>query len=180
MLILNHIGHSFFDFFNGDVDHVRKLMETNFLSYVAMTVSALPMLKESEGSIVVVSSISGEHISARLSLPCPCLVPFLFISVHALQSGHFCRLTCVTTRYHTFVLCRYICRKMRTVQPTTKVSHAMCCALSTPAFLSFPRAFKIGCSHHKTAAMGKAGAGRAMQPCTHPAQVSSDPVLLPR
>lgn len=61
MLILNHIGHSYFTYFNGDVGHVRKLLETNFLSYVATTVSALPMLKESEGSIVVVSSIAGEH-----------------------------------------------------------------------------------------------------------------------
>lgn len=71
MLILNHIGHSFFDFFNGDVDHVRKVMETNFLSYVAMTVSALPMLKESEGSIVVISSVAGEHECP--SLPASCL-----------------------------------------------------------------------------------------------------------
>ncbi|NXP71943.1 DHI1 dehydrogenase, partial [Ramphastos sulfuratus] len=60
MLILNHIGHSYFTYFNGDVEHVRKLLETNFLSYVAMTVSALPMLKESEGSIVVVSSMAGK------------------------------------------------------------------------------------------------------------------------
>ncbi|NXC42630.1 DHI1 dehydrogenase, partial [Penelope pileata] len=60
MLILNHIGHSFYNYFNGDVEHVRKLMETNFLSYVAMTTSALPMLKESEGSIVVVSSVAGK------------------------------------------------------------------------------------------------------------------------
>ncbi|XP_030321483.1 corticosteroid 11-beta-dehydrogenase isozyme 1 [Calypte anna] len=59
MLILNHIGSSYFNYFNGDVEQVRKLLETNFLSYVAMTVSALPMLKESEGSIVVVSSIAG-------------------------------------------------------------------------------------------------------------------------
>lgn len=107
MLILNHIGRSFFDFFNGDVDHVRKLMETNFLSYVAMTTSALPMLKESEGNIVVVSSVSGEHTRVRLSLPCPCPVPFLLISVHALQSVHFCRLTCMTMHYahiyHTWV-----------------------------------------------------------------------------
>uniref|UniRef100_A0A8C3LRD2 11-beta-hydroxysteroid dehydrogenase 1 n=1 Tax=Chrysolophus pictus TaxID=9089 RepID=A0A8C3LRD2_CHRPC len=63
MLILNHIGYSYFNFFNGDVDHVRKVMETNFLSYVAMTTSALPMLKESEGSIVVVSSVSGKVAS---------------------------------------------------------------------------------------------------------------------
>ncbi|NXE06606.1 DHI1 dehydrogenase, partial [Lophotis ruficrista] len=60
MLILNHIGFSHFNYFNGDVEHVRKLLETNFLSYVAMTVSALPMLKESEGSIVVVSSLAGK------------------------------------------------------------------------------------------------------------------------
>ncbi|XP_074781391.1 11-beta-hydroxysteroid dehydrogenase 1-like [Athene noctua] len=60
MLILNHIGYSYFNYFNGDVGHVRKLLETNFLSYVAMTVSALPMLKESEGSIVVVSSMAGK------------------------------------------------------------------------------------------------------------------------
>ncbi|NXL94582.1 DHI1 dehydrogenase, partial [Alectura lathami] len=63
MLILNHIGRSFYAYFNGDVEHVRKLMETNFLSYVAMTVSALPMLKESEGSIVVVSSVAGKASS---------------------------------------------------------------------------------------------------------------------
>ncbi|KAK2521881.1 11-beta-hydroxysteroid dehydrogenase 1 [Columba livia] len=63
MLILNHIGHSYFTYFNGDVGHVRKLLETNFLSYVATTVSALPMLKESEGSIVVVSSIAGKASS---------------------------------------------------------------------------------------------------------------------
>uniref|UniRef100_A0A8D0FUK7 11-beta-hydroxysteroid dehydrogenase 1 n=1 Tax=Strix occidentalis caurina TaxID=311401 RepID=A0A8D0FUK7_STROC len=60
MLILNHIGYSYFNYFNGDVGQVRKLLETNFLSYVAMTVSALPMLKESEGSIVVVSSVAGK------------------------------------------------------------------------------------------------------------------------
>ncbi|NXA84999.1 DHI1 dehydrogenase, partial [Melanocharis versteri] len=60
MLILNHVGASYFGFFDGDVEHVRKLLEVNFLSYVAMTTSALPMLKESEGSIVVVSSMAGK------------------------------------------------------------------------------------------------------------------------
>ncbi|XP_006118820.1 11-beta-hydroxysteroid dehydrogenase 1 [Pelodiscus sinensis] len=60
MLILNHIGYTYFNYFNGDVEHIRKLLETNFLSYVAMTVSALPMLKESTGSIVVVSSKAGK------------------------------------------------------------------------------------------------------------------------
>lgn len=61
MLILNHIGYSYFNYFDGDVGHIRKLLEINFLSYVAMTVSALPMLKESNGSIVVLSSMAGEH-----------------------------------------------------------------------------------------------------------------------
>uniref|UniRef100_A0A8C5T6Z5 11-beta-hydroxysteroid dehydrogenase 1 n=1 Tax=Malurus cyaneus samueli TaxID=2593467 RepID=A0A8C5T6Z5_9PASS len=59
MLILNHIGQSSVRFFDGDVEHVRQLMEINFISYVAMTTAALPMLKESEGSIVVVSSVAG-------------------------------------------------------------------------------------------------------------------------
>ncbi|KAM7082360.1 11-beta-hydroxysteroid dehydrogenase 1 [Ciconia maguari] len=60
MLILNHIGYSYFNYFNGDIGHVRKLLEINFLSYVSMTMSALPMLKESEGSIVVLSSVAGK------------------------------------------------------------------------------------------------------------------------
>lgn len=73
MLILNHIGHSYVSYFNGDVGHVRKLLETNFLSYVAMTTYALPMLKESEGSIVVVSSMAGKHTRGQ-ALPAqdPC------------------------------------------------------------------------------------------------------------
>ncbi|NXP03109.1 DHI1 dehydrogenase, partial [Thinocorus orbignyianus] len=68
MLILNHIGHSYFNYFNGDVEHVRKLLEVNFLSYVAMTTSALPLLKESEGSIVVVSSVAGK-VSGPFTAP---------------------------------------------------------------------------------------------------------------
>ncbi|NXL56189.1 DHI1 dehydrogenase, partial [Chordeiles acutipennis] len=63
MLILNHVGYSYFNFFNGDVGDIRKLLEINFLSYVAMTVFALPMLKESEGNIVVVSSMAGKTSS---------------------------------------------------------------------------------------------------------------------
>ncbi|NWR86830.1 DHI1 dehydrogenase, partial [Furnarius figulus] len=60
MLILNHIGYSGVGFFDGNIGQVRKLLETNFLSYVAMTTAALPMLKESEGSIIVVSSMAGK------------------------------------------------------------------------------------------------------------------------
>ncbi|XP_035202782.1 corticosteroid 11-beta-dehydrogenase isozyme 1 isoform X2 [Oxyura jamaicensis] len=60
MLILNHVGKSYFSYFDGDVEHVQKLLDINFLSYVTMTVSALPMLKQSGGSIVVVSSMAGK------------------------------------------------------------------------------------------------------------------------
>ncbi|XP_059573067.1 11-beta-hydroxysteroid dehydrogenase 1-like [Alligator mississippiensis] len=58
MLILNHIGSAYFGYFKGDTEHLRKLLEINVLSYVTMTVSALPMLKESRGSIVAVSSLA--------------------------------------------------------------------------------------------------------------------------
>ncbi|KAF7254498.1 Corticosteroid 11-beta-dehydrogenase isozyme 1 [Varanus komodoensis] len=60
MLILNHIGNSYFSYFNSDVGHVQKLLDINFLSYVTMTVAALPMLKNSGGNIVVVSSLAGK------------------------------------------------------------------------------------------------------------------------
>ncbi|XP_019402398.1 PREDICTED: corticosteroid 11-beta-dehydrogenase isozyme 1-like isoform X3 [Crocodylus porosus] len=60
MLILNHVGSTHFGYFKGDIEHPRKLLEINVLSYVAMTVSALPMLKESRGSVVAVSSLAGK------------------------------------------------------------------------------------------------------------------------
>lgn len=60
MLILNHITEASMEPFSGDIQLVRKNMEVNFLSYVVMTVAALPMLKQSNGSIVVVSSLAGE------------------------------------------------------------------------------------------------------------------------
>lgn len=66
MLILNHIGYTYFNFFDGDVDHIRKLLEINFLSYATMTVEALPMLKASGGNIVVVSSFAGNCILLML------------------------------------------------------------------------------------------------------------------
>ncbi|KAL0608846.1 Corticosteroid 11-beta-dehydrogenase isozyme 1 [Plecturocebus cupreus] len=60
MLILNHITNTSLNFFHDDIHHVRKSMEVNFLSYVVLTVAALPMLKQSNGSIVIVSSVAGE------------------------------------------------------------------------------------------------------------------------
>lgn len=60
MLILNHITTSPMNLFSGDIHFVRRSMEVNFLSYVVLSVAALPMLKQSDGSIVVVSSMAGE------------------------------------------------------------------------------------------------------------------------
>lgn len=60
MLILNHITNASMNVFNGDIHFVRRSMEVNFLSYVVLSTTALPMLKESNGSIVVVSSKAGE------------------------------------------------------------------------------------------------------------------------
>lgn len=60
MLILNHITHAPLKFFRDDVRLVPDSMEVNFLSYVVLSVAALPMLKKSNGSIVIVSSVAGE------------------------------------------------------------------------------------------------------------------------
>ncbi|KAG8450906.1 hypothetical protein GDO86_003250 [Hymenochirus boettgeri] len=68
MLILNHIGWTYFNYFDGNVDHIRDLLEINVLSYATMTVAALPMLKKSNGNIVVVSSIAGK-VPSPLSVP---------------------------------------------------------------------------------------------------------------
>ncbi|XP_012870654.1 PREDICTED: corticosteroid 11-beta-dehydrogenase isozyme 1 [Dipodomys ordii] len=60
MLILNHITNSSLSPFHDDIHYVRKSMEVNFFSYVVLTVAALPMLKQSNGSIAVVSSMAGK------------------------------------------------------------------------------------------------------------------------
>ncbi|XP_064216400.1 11-beta-hydroxysteroid dehydrogenase 1 isoform X2 [Aotus nancymaae] len=64
MLILNHITNTSLHFFHDDIHHVRKSMEVNFLSYVVLTVAAVPMLKQSNGSIVVVSSVADTAMKA--------------------------------------------------------------------------------------------------------------------
>ncbi|XP_037680713.1 corticosteroid 11-beta-dehydrogenase isozyme 1 isoform X2 [Choloepus didactylus] len=64
MLILNHVTNSSMNLFNNEIHHVRKSMEVNFLSYVVLSVAALPMLKQSNGSIVVVSSIAETAMNA--------------------------------------------------------------------------------------------------------------------
>ncbi|XP_055722607.1 hydroxysteroid 11-beta-dehydrogenase 1-like protein [Salvelinus fontinalis] len=60
ILVLNHIGSTPFAMWNGDGDHVRELMQLNFLSYVNMASAALPVLEQSAGSMIVVSSLLGK------------------------------------------------------------------------------------------------------------------------
>lgn len=60
MLILNHITQTSMSLFHEDVHSVRRVMEVNFLSYVVLSTAALPMLKQSNGSIAVVSSLAGK------------------------------------------------------------------------------------------------------------------------
>ncbi|KAL2094481.1 hypothetical protein ACEWY4_009200 [Coilia grayii] len=59
-LILNHIGNSPYGLWDGDTEYVRRLMQINFVSYVQMAATALPILERSSGAIVVVSSLLGK------------------------------------------------------------------------------------------------------------------------
>ncbi|XP_053558841.1 hydroxysteroid 11-beta-dehydrogenase 1-like protein [Bombina bombina] len=63
-IVLNHIGWTPFEMWNGDVNHTRWLMEVNFLSFVHLATAALPYLEKSGGSIIVVSSLTG-----KISIP---------------------------------------------------------------------------------------------------------------
>ncbi|XP_044145313.1 hydroxysteroid 11-beta-dehydrogenase 1-like protein A [Bufo gargarizans] len=59
-LVLNHIrGSGSFGSFNGDMDDVLSTNNVNFLSYIQLTSTALKALLDSQGSIVVMSSLSG-------------------------------------------------------------------------------------------------------------------------
>ncbi|XP_072002369.1 hydroxysteroid 11-beta-dehydrogenase 1-like protein A [Engystomops pustulosus] len=59
-LVLNHVGGSgSFGSFQGDMEAVLSSNNVNFLSYIQMTSTALKALRESQGSIVVMSSLSG-------------------------------------------------------------------------------------------------------------------------
>lgn len=67
MLILNHITYTPMTFFHNDIHSLRKIMEVNFISYVVLSVAALPMLKQSNGSIVVISSGAGKMAQPMLA-----------------------------------------------------------------------------------------------------------------
>ncbi|XP_077164901.1 hydroxysteroid 11-beta-dehydrogenase 1-like protein A [Paroedura picta] len=59
-LVLNHVGGvSGLEKFRGNMEIVKSSITVNFLSYVQLTSSALHMLQESEGSIIVISSMAG-------------------------------------------------------------------------------------------------------------------------
>ncbi|XP_048371075.1 hydroxysteroid 11-beta-dehydrogenase 1-like protein B [Sphaerodactylus townsendi] len=59
-LVLNHVGGVVgFHLFKGDMEIVKQSLTVNFLSYIQLTSSALEMLQESEGSIIVISSMTG-------------------------------------------------------------------------------------------------------------------------
>ncbi|XP_047444144.1 hydroxysteroid 11-beta-dehydrogenase 1-like protein [Mugil cephalus] len=68
-LILNHIGSTPFGMWDGDVKHTGTLMKVNFLSYIQMAWRALPSLEQSEGAVVVVSSMAGK-------MPSPFVAPY--------------------------------------------------------------------------------------------------------
>lgn len=67
MLILNHIAKVAMEPFAGDTHLTRTVMEVNYISYVALSMAAIPMLKQSNGSIVVVSSVAGKMASPLLA-----------------------------------------------------------------------------------------------------------------
>lgn len=69
VLILNHVLYTPLTFFHGEINVVRKAMEVNFHSFVVLSVAALPMLKQSNGSIAVVSSLAGK-------IPYPLVAPY--------------------------------------------------------------------------------------------------------
>ncbi|KAI4829182.1 hypothetical protein KUCAC02_023242 [Chaenocephalus aceratus] len=74
-LVLNHIGPSPFSMWEGDMEHTRWLMKVvqrfhgQFFSYIQMAWKALPSLEQSNGSLVIVSSLLGK-------MPSPFVAPY--------------------------------------------------------------------------------------------------------
>ncbi|XP_066270120.1 hydroxysteroid 11-beta-dehydrogenase 1-like protein isoform X2 [Branchiostoma lanceolatum] len=63
-LVLNHMGSSFkregLSLWDGDMAFLEDFTNINYLSYVRLASLALPMLEQSNGSVVVVSSLLGK------------------------------------------------------------------------------------------------------------------------
>ncbi|KAM8961253.1 hydroxysteroid 11-beta-dehydrogenase 1-like protein [Pelodytes ibericus] len=68
-LVLNHIGSTPFQMWEGDVNHARWLMEVNFISYIDLASKALAYLAQSNGSIIVLSSMTAK-------VPIPFTAPY--------------------------------------------------------------------------------------------------------
>uniref|UniRef100_A0A0K8S0F6 Hydroxysteroid 11-beta-dehydrogenase 1-like protein A-like protein n=1 Tax=Crotalus horridus TaxID=35024 RepID=A0A0K8S0F6_CROHD len=67
-LVLNHVGGTSFGPFKGTMESVITSMNLNFFSYVQLTISAMDLLLESKGNLVVVSSMSG-RVQSPFSVP---------------------------------------------------------------------------------------------------------------
>ncbi|KAM8764289.1 LOW QUALITY PROTEIN: hydroxysteroid 11-beta-dehydrogenase 1-like protein [Rhynchonycteris naso] len=68
-LVLNHLGAAPAGTRAHSAQGTRWLMQVNFLSYMQLTSLALPSLKNSKGSLVVVSSLRG-RVPVSFSSPC--------------------------------------------------------------------------------------------------------------
>ncbi|XP_078579629.1 hydroxysteroid 11-beta-dehydrogenase 1-like protein isoform X2 [Branchiostoma floridae x Branchiostoma japonicum] len=70
-LVLNHMGSSYNKggpfLWDGDMAFLEDFTNINYLSYVRLASLALPMLEQSNGSVVVVSSLLGKITSTFLS-----------------------------------------------------------------------------------------------------------------
>jgi len=65
-VLVNNVGRGHYDTWeNSDIVDIRGMFELNFFSMVNMTKRLLPLLKESEGSIVNISSVA-----SRLPISC--------------------------------------------------------------------------------------------------------------
>ncbi|XP_035670305.1 hydroxysteroid 11-beta-dehydrogenase 1-like protein [Branchiostoma floridae] len=70
-LVLNHMGSSYNKggpfLWDGDMAFLEDFTNINYLSYIRLASLALPMLEQSNGSVVVVSSLLGKITSTFLS-----------------------------------------------------------------------------------------------------------------
>lgn len=70
-------GSGSFGSFKGDMEAVLSSNNVNFLSYIQLTTTALKALLESQGGIVVMSSMSG-NINGLIVQNSIFIVPYLY------------------------------------------------------------------------------------------------------
>ncbi|XP_006817602.1 hydroxysteroid 11-beta-dehydrogenase 1-like protein, partial [Saccoglossus kowalevskii] len=59
-LVLNHITSNYLELWDGQFERLDEIYHVNFRSFVSLATYALPMLRETRGSIVVMSSFAGK------------------------------------------------------------------------------------------------------------------------